>query len=179
MTVPDRTLELYQRIAPRITRAITNSHTFLDGYPTGGNASGDGTSRTEALGLAHAHGNEQPDGNMTGPNDPHGAARRKLERCIEQLADLVDQLAPSNRAEDHLRTHASDECPTGCCQSCWRTGTRTPAKTTGGRMCRWCYDTARALDMDEPPRMLVDRHTRGLRITDRDVRAATGGKHGA
>jgi hypothetical protein len=165
----DRTLELYERIRPRITRAITNSATFLDGYPTGGTASGDNEGgRTAILATAHIeHG------------DSHGQLRRDLERCIDRLADLVDQLAPSNRAADHLRTAASDECPTGCCQSCWRTGTRTPAKTTGGRMCRWCYDTARALDMDEPPRMLVDRHTRGLRITDRDVRAATGGKHGA
>jgi hypothetical protein len=175
----DRTLALYERIRPRITRAITNSATFLDGYPTGGNASGDGTSRTEALGLAHAYGNEKENGAMTGPNDAHGATRRQLERCIDQLADLVDQLAPSNKAADHLRTSASDACPDGCCQPCWRTGTRTPTKNPGGRMCRWCNDTARALDMDEPPHVLVDKHTRGVRITDRDVRMATGGKHGA
>lgn len=177
MTDLDRTLELYQRIAPRITRAITNSHTFLDGYPTGGTASGDGTSRTEALGLAHAHGNEQPDGNMTGPNDPHGAARRKLERCIEQLADLVDQLAPSNRAADHLRTAASDECPTGCCQSCWRDhGHREPARTEGSRLCKWCAEWANELGTDMPYMTLLRLRHQGKRITQRDVDQAVRNK---
>lgn len=169
MTNLDRTLQLYQHIRPRIERAITNSATFRDGYPAGGTGTSSGTGdRTGQTAARHLDN-----------GDTHGQLRRDLERCVARLADLVDQLAPSNKALDHLATLASDACPPSCCQACWDTGTRTPTKNPGGVLCRWCGDTARALNMDAPPRALVDKHNRGLRITDRDVRQATGGKHGA
>lgn len=167
MTDLDRTLELYQRIAPRITRAITNSHTFLDGYPTGGTASGDNEGgRTAILATAHLeHG------------DAHGQLRRDLEKCIGRLADLVDQLAPSNRAADHLRTAASDECPTGCCQSCWRDhGHREPARTEGSRLCKWCAEWANELGTDMPYMTLLRLRHQGKRITQRDVDQAVRNK---
>jgi len=163
----DRTLELYERIRPRITRAITNSATFLDGYPTGGTASGDNEGgRTAILATAHIeHG------------DSHGQLRRDLERCIDRLADLVDQLAPSNRAADHLRTHASDECPTGCCQSCWRDhGHREPARTEGSRLCKWCAEWANELGTDMPYMTLLRLRHQGKRITQRDVDQAVRNK---
>lgn len=167
MTDLDRTLELYERIRPRITRAITNSATFLDGYPTGGTASGDNEGgRTAILATAHIeHG------------DSHGQLRRDLERCIDRLADLVDQLAPSNRAADHLRTHASDECPTGCCQSCWRDhGHREPARTEGSRLCKWCAEWANELGTDMPYMTLLRLRHQGKRITQRDVDQAVRNK---
>lgn len=176
----DPVLITFQAYAARVQRAIHASGVHVDGYPTGASGSGDGTSRTEALGTRHAYGTEvEEDGPMTGPHDPHGAQRRAMERWVERGADLVAQLAPSNKAGDHLRSQASDACPPSCCQSCWDTGTRTPTKNPGGVLCRWCGDTARALGLDAPPRSLVDKHNRGLRITDRDVRSATAGRHGA
>lgn len=180
MTELDRTLELYRAISPRVTRAITNSATFQDGYPTGGGSGGSGPAdhRTAETALVHAYGREDPEtGKMTGPRDPHGADRKALEATIQRLADLVDRLAPSNKAQDHLATQASDACPPGCCESCFRDGGhRSPTKNPGGKMCKWCLDYARELKADMPPLMLVQRHNRGQRITDRDIRAATGGR---
>ena len=166
MTNLDRTLLLWQNIRPRVERAITNSSTFLDGYPSGGTASSSGSGdRTGTLATRHAE------------NDPHGALRRDLEKWVRDGANLIDRLAPSNAAADHLATKASDDCPPGCCESCFRDGGhRTSARTTGSRMCKWCQNLAATLAQDMPPLMLVQRHNRGQRITDRDVRAATGGR---
>lgn len=179
----DPSLELWRTvIATRAERAIRNSALFLDGYPAGGSGGGISTEsggRTETLGLKHAYGHEvKEDGPMSGPDDKHGALRRRIERWVREGADLCDHLAPSNRAQSHMQTLASDACPSGCCESCWRVGTKTPTRNPGGRLCRWCGDMARTLDMDDPPRMLVEKHAQGRVITDRDVRLATGGKHG-
>ena len=163
----DPTRALWDKIAPRVSRAIDNSSTFLDGYPTGSSSSASGSGdRTGTLAARHI-----------GNGDRHGDARRELERAITQLAHLVDRLAPSNAAADHLATKASDACPPGCCESCFRdAGHRTQARTTGSKLCRWCADTARSLNMDLPPISLVRTyHVRG-RITTADVRRATGGR---
>lgn len=161
-TTPDPTLILWRRILPRVEQAISNSSTFLDGYPTGANAgSGDG-SRTEALACAHVdHG------------DHHGQLRRRLERQIVALADLVDALAPSSAALAHVASKADqgDGPPAGWCESCWRDNHHhSPTKNPGGSLCRWCGDAARHLDLPMPPLPLVRKHNRGQRITDRDLR---------
>lgn len=166
MTNLDRTLLLWQNIRPRVERAIANSSTFLDGYPSGGTSSSSGSGdRTGTLATRHAE------------SDPHGALRRDLEKWVRDGANLIDRLAPSNAAADHLATKASDACPPGCCESCFRDGGhRSPTKNPGGKMCKWCQDYARELNMDMPPVMLVLRHNRGQRITDKDIRTATGGR---
>lgn len=163
----DRTLALWTSIAPRVRRAIENADTFRDGYPaSSGGAGGSGESRTQRIAERHVD-----------KGDPHGALHREMERVVERLADLVDRLAPSNAAADHLASKASDACPAGRCESCFRDGGHlSPTRTAGSRMCRWCEETARTLALDLPPLMLVQRHNRGQRITDRDVRIATAGR---
>jgi hypothetical protein len=164
----DRTLELYKQVAPRVERAIVNSVTFLDGYPTGSSASGSDNEggRTAIVATSHVE-----------KGDKHGHLKAELDKCIAQLADIVDKLAPSNKAADHMASQASDQCPPGYCESCFRdNGHHTPSKNPGGRMCKWCQNLARTLTVDLPPIVLVQRHNRGQRITDRDVRTATGGK---
>lgn len=162
----DRTLLLWQNIRPRVERAIANSSTFLDGYPSGGTSSSSGSGdRTGTLATRHAEG------------DPHGALRRDLEKWVRDGANLIDRLAPSNAAADHLATKASDDCPPGCCESCFRDGGhRSPTRTEGSRMCLWCEKTSRGLNLPAPPLMLVQRHNRGQRISERDIKAATGGR---
>lgn len=181
----DDTLAVYQSYAPRAQRAIANAATYLDGYPSGADSSGAigvGDSRTMLLGLRHAYGNEKTrdDGTvvMSGPDDRHGALHRKVKAWVDAGADLVNQLAPNQKTADHLATKADDVCPAGSCVSCWRDGGhRSQTRKPGGRMCLWCEKTARNLDVDMPPLMLVQRHNRGQRITERDVRLATGGHH--
>lgn len=168
MSIDDPILVLWGKVGPRVERAIANSKTYLDGYPSGsGTLGAGGESRTERLAERHLD-----------KGDRHGEQRRQLERAILQLAGLVDQLAPSNAATLHLATKANDVCPSGCCESCWRVGTRSPTKNPGGAMCRWCGDMARGLELDMPPVLLVEKHAQGKQVTDRDVRLATGGKHG-
>jgi hypothetical protein len=161
--IPDPLEHLWARTQPRVTRAIRNAHTWLDGHPTGtGSGSGGTGDRTGTLAARHAtHG------------DPHGDLRRDLERTISRLADLVDRLAPTNRAAAHLATQADDTCPTDCCESCFRDGGhRTPKRNDGGRLCRWCQDIARTIGADQPPLALVEKHHRGRRITERDINIA-------
>jgi len=165
MTTPDPTLILWRRICPRIEAAITNSATFLDGYPNGSSGAVSGSSdesRTQALALSHV-----TDG------DHHGQLRRRLERQIVALADLVDALAPSSAALAHLASKADtgDGPPSGWCASCWRDGGHySPTKNAGGELCRWCADAARHMDLPMPPLALVRKHNRGQRISDRDLR---------
>ena len=168
MTSLDRTLLLWQNIRPRVERAIANSSTFLDGYPSGGTSSSSGSGdRTGTLATRHAE------------SDPHGALRRDLEKWVRDGANLIDRLAPSNAAADHLATKTSDICPPGCCTSCFRDGgAHERARTPGSKLCRWCADVARSLEMDQPPIALVRTYRMRGRITNADVRAATGGKYG-
>lgn len=182
MTNLDRTLLLWQNIRPRVERAIANSSTFLDGYPSGGSSGGSGPAdhRTAETALVHAYGREDTEtGKMTGAHDPHGADRKALEQTIKRLADIVDRLAPSNAAADHAAMKTSDVCPPGCCTSCFRDGgAHERARTPGSKLCRWCADVARSLEMDQPPIALVRTYRMRGRITNADVRAATGGKYG-
>lgn len=151
--------QLWQRTHPRVTRAIDNSATFLDGHPTGSSGPGGISDRTGTLAVNHAT-----------RGDTHGELRRDLARTLDRLARLVDQLAPTNRAAAHLATQASDVCPAGCCESCFRDGGhRTPTRREGGKLCRWCQDMARIQGRDMPALSLVEKHNRGQRITDRDV----------
>lgn len=167
MTHLNPTLVLWNKIRPRVERAIRNADTFRDGFPTEAGAIGSGgESRTQALAERHLD-----------KGDRHGDLHRDLERTVARLADLVDRLAPSNKAADHLASQASDACPPGCCESCFRDGGhRTPSRTPGSKLCKWCQNWCYELGGDMPPLMLVQRHNRGQRITDRDIRTATGGR---
>ncbi len=168
MTQLDPLHVLWRHIAPRVPRAIANSSTWLDGYPSGGGSTNSRGDRTSTVAERHLD-----------LGDHHGAQRRELERAILRVADLVDRLAPTLATADHLATKTSDTPPSGSCESCWRdAGHRSPTRDPGGRLCRWCADMARHLNADTPPLVLVQRHTRGQRVTDRDIRAATGGRHG-
>lgn len=170
MTTPDPLEHLWARTQPRVTRAIRNAHTWLDGHPPtsigAGTSSGGTGDRTGTLATRHAtHG------------DHHGDLRRDLERTIHRLADLVDRLAPTNRAAAHLERHAAPGDPG--CTSCARiTDSRgrpwwNPVHRNG--RCQWCNRTLARLAadyaIDELPTKVVQwRHDFGRDITS-DVAA--------
>lgn len=187
MTELNPTLTLWRAVQPRVDRAIRNAADGRDGYPTGSTGGSSGSSdRTGTLALRHVHGGGCRQCDDEGcehcpppkPHDPNGGLHRELERTIAKLANLVDALAPNNAATEHLRasTPESERRPDEC-ESCWRDGGyRAKTRREGGRLCRWCEDVARDLNVDVPPLMLVELRHQGKRITDRDVRIATQAK---
>lgn len=174
MTELDRTLVLIDEVLShgRLRRAVVNMGDGCDHHPSsgGGGGSSKGSHSDPTGRLVERH--TEPWG-----VDRAAADKQRADRLVRELADLVKDWAPSNKATAHMATQASDSCPPGSCESCHRDGGhRTPARTTGSRMCKWCENWARELSVDMPPLMLVERHHQGRKITDKDVRIATAGR---
>lgn len=167
MNDPDRLTTLARHLQGRLLPAAIRLAEQRSGYPTGHGGGQPGGSRTETQALANLEREHVTDRDY-----------RRALHLLDQLDQVVRNVLPNQRTIDHVTSQASNECPTGCCTSCWRTGTRSATKNPGGQMCRWCMDTAAALDLDTPPVMLVEKHSRGQRIVDRDIRSATNGRHG-
>jgi len=168
----DPVLVLIDRTLPRVRKAAVNMANGMDHHPSSGKGGGQTKgSHSDPVGrLAERHA--EPWG-----RDQAAADHTRLTRLISELADLVDGWAPNNQARAHWATQGDDRCPTGQCESCWRDhGYRTPARTVGSRLCKWCENWARELAVDLPPLMLVERRHQGKKITDRDVRIATAGR---
>lgn len=148
------------------------------GYPTG------------AAGTGPRNGVADPTGHLaTGgaAADPARQALVQLEQALSQAAaallvaqGIVRGWRPPNGAwRDSLTDQAGAALANGndpWCQSCLRAGRFVPPRTAGSRLCRWCGDLARSLELDVPPLPLVELHAEGRRITDRDLRRATGGR---
>ncbi len=171
MTDFDPVLVLIDRTLPRVRKAAVNMANGMDHHPSSGNGGGSGKG-----------GHSDPVYNLIERHDEYGDDRaaedlRAFNKHLRAIADLVDSWAPNNVARAHRATQGDDRCPTGQCESCWRDhGYRTPARTIGSRMCKWCENWARELNVDLPPLMLVERRHQGKKITDRDVRIATAGR---
>lgn len=163
----DPSLELWRTvIATRAERAIRNSATYLDGYPSSTGEHGgsnDSGGRTQATALRHVD-----------LGDRHGELRRRIERWVKEGADLCDHLAPSNKAQDHMASLAEDKgCPPGNCESCFRDhGYQWGARSEGSTRCKFCYRWQTHFGWDYPPLFFVEKYHRGQRITERDVNRA-------
>lgn len=114
---------------------------------------------------------------LDGNPDEARRARDHLDQLLVRIArDITDahrivcQWQPPNDAiRKHLTAEAAAHESDTWCTSCSRVGSLSPRRHNGGQLCRWCEDTARALNAQQPPVSLVEKHAQGRRITQADL----------
>jgi len=163
-----------ERLLPLVLRTLSE---LQPGYPTG---SAGGGGRNDVA---------DPTGELaTGraAADPVRQAQDELDLALAQAAGALMRAQavlrawrpPAGRWRDSLTDQATAALANAndpWCQSCLRANRFVPPRTQGSRLCRWCSDMARTCGRDLPPLQLVERHAQGRRITDGDIRRATGG----
>jgi hypothetical protein len=146
---------LGNEIATRIPAALEMLKAYQRGYPTGGDRTGDGTSRTEALGIA--------------PPDAIDREQRELAHCLDralralQTAYNITARYARARRPDRPEPATDDD---GWCISCLR-DSQYLEPTAAGRYaqhCRFCGEWSSAHGQEPPLEILRARH-QGKRIT--------------
>lgn len=162
-------LALANETANRIHPCVTMLRQYKRGYPTGGDATGDGTSRTEALGIS--------------PPDIIDREQRELTRCLDTALRAM-QVAYNITAryalasKPHRPEPVSDD--DGWCISCLRNDNHMEPVWAGryARLCRWCGEFYASEGVDPPLVLLKARHA-GRRITTHMVdQALAKNRHG-
>lgn len=162
-----------ERHLPLVLRTLAD---LQPGYPTGGAGPGQRNQVADPTG-------ELATGGAAG--DPARQALDELEDTLAQAAACLLRAQtlvrawrpPAGRWRDSLTDQATAALANSndpWCQSCLRVSRFVPPRTQGSRLCRWCADMARTCGRDLPPLQLVERHAQGRRITDADIRRATG-----
>ena len=142
------------------------------GYPSGTTGPGQRNAVSDPVGeLATGRAATDPARKAL---DELGSDLHKAEQLMAHAMRIVNAWQPpTGRWRGNLADKAANELANSndpWCKSCLRVGVLTPPRTTGGNLCRWCQDMARATNLELPPKALVEKHAQGRRITDRDVR---------
>jgi hypothetical protein len=158
-------------IAARLPAALEMLKAYKRGYPTGGDGSGDGTSRTEALGISPPDAIDREERELA----------HALERALRELNVAYNITARYQRPRrDRKPGRTIVSLDDGWCSSCQRDGDHLEPVWDGRyrNLCRWCAEFTLAEGCEPPLSLLRLRH-QGKRITadmvDREL-ARTGGR---
>lgn len=146
---------LGNEILTRLPAARDMLRAYKRGYPTGGDGTGDGTSRTEALGIAPPDAIDREERELG----------RSLERALRELNVAYNICARYGSACIPLRPEpVSDD--DGWCVSCLRDRNHLEPVWAGryARLCRWCAEFLLAQGVEPPLALLRARHE-GRKIT--------------
>lgn len=161
------------RMVKHSAPAVRSLHDNQPGFPQSG-YEGSGSA-------ARAGGHSDPTGDLAFAPDP---ARDVLEEVSALFATIdhatirLDHLlhnwaGPSPKWRDALATEAASKLDDhgNWCVTHQQVASLERTRRDGGRLCRWCEDVARDIGGD-PPSWLVDKRTRGAKITTQDIARA-------
>jgi len=136
------------------------------GYPSGGEGGSSPGSHSDRTGNLAC---SPPDFARRDHDDLVRLMRRIRDDAKDAAMICARWKPPSAQWRDDLATEAGAAYVDTWCKSHLRVKSMEPRRSEGGNLCRWCQDVARDIGAGMPPEWLVDKRSRGVRITSADL----------